>query len=74
MEGGNLCGNMLVDEGEECDCGTMVDSNGICMSDQCCNGTNCTLNANIQCRYVCLAMTLTDMMHGAWKKGVLIHV
>ena len=49
-ESTDLCGNYLLDEGEECDCG--VDhTNGICNSDHCCNATSCKLvsSPNVHC-------------------------
>ena len=45
------CGNNLLDDGEECDCGPSVNSNGLCRDDPCCNGTACML-ANVECRCV----------------------
>ena len=52
MEATDNCGNSLLDEGEECDCGLNYDDNGICRENSCCMGSNCTLNGDIQCRYV----------------------
>ena len=52
---GPFCGNGLVEEGEECDCGFENDC-----EDQCCNpkledgkgdpNVECTLKGNFQCR------------------------
>ena len=51
VDAGDLCQNGLVDEGEDCDCGTDYDeSTKLCNSDMCCNGSNCTLAPSIQCR------------------------
>ena len=52
VEEGNNCGNMLLDPGEECYCGSasnILDS-GVCRDNVCCFGRNCTLNSNVQCR------------------------
>eukprot|EP00164_Ancoracysta_twista_P007473 GFYU01010611.1.p1 GENE.GFYU01010611.1~~GFYU01010611.1.p1 ORF type:complete len:1138 (+),score=425.76 GFYU01010611.1:162-3575(+) len=38
------CGNGLVEEGEECDCGTSG-----CSDDPCCNPSNCTLKDGASC-------------------------
>ncbi|XP_064387720.1 disintegrin and metalloproteinase domain-containing protein 10-like isoform X3 [Halichondria panicea] len=47
----SLCGNNLLDEeeGEQCDCGPLVNSDGICTDNPCCNGTSCLLNMNVEC-------------------------
>lgn len=44
------CGNFVVDEGEDCDCGASYDINsGICMDDICCNGTSCRVAEGMEC-------------------------
>ena len=51
LPGDNMCGNRLIDEGEDCDCG--LDQrmpNGLCITDRCCNGTSCMLATNVACR------------------------
>ncbi|XP_036281099.1 LOW QUALITY PROTEIN: disintegrin and metalloproteinase domain-containing protein 20-like [Pipistrellus kuhlii] len=40
------CGNSLVEEGEECDCGTLQ----LCMKDPCCE-SNCTLRPGAACAF-----------------------
>lgn len=48
----DLCGNNLVDPGEDCDCGGMTNRfpNGTCMQDRCCNGTSCRTRSDVECR------------------------
>ncbi|XP_064387576.1 adhesion G protein-coupled receptor L3-like isoform X2 [Halichondria panicea] len=45
----SLCGNNLLDEaeGEQCDCGPLVNSDGICTDNPCCNGTSCLLTTSM---------------------------
>ena len=44
------CGNLLIDDGEYCDCGIDFDATtGICYDDHCCNGSSCMLAENVQC-------------------------
>ena len=52
VEADNLCGNNLVDPGEDCDCGGMMNrfANGTCMQDRCCNGTSCRTRSDVECR------------------------
>jgi len=49
-----ICGNMVVEEGEECDCGYADDDS--CLTDQCCFGRNdtigCTRRPGKNCRLV----------------------
>ena len=47
----SLCGNNLLDDGEDCDCGPDINQDGICIENVCCNGTSCLLNGNVECRY-----------------------
>lgn len=43
----DTCGNFLLDEGEECDCGVEFDDNTkLCFNDPCCNGSSCRI-ANV---------------------------
>ncbi|XP_078667750.1 disintegrin and metalloproteinase domain-containing protein 12-like [Branchiostoma floridae x Branchiostoma belcheri] len=42
--GGPVCGNGYVEQGEECDCGTVEECNSTC-----CNPTNCTLLSGAVC-------------------------
>lgn len=43
------CGNSLLDEGEDCDCGVDYDGNGRCTNDPCCNAMNCTVAKGAEC-------------------------
>ena len=43
------CGNGVVEEGEECDCGSN-DTAKCDMVDPCCNPGNCTLKEGAACR------------------------
>jgi disintegrin and metalloproteinase domain-containing protein 10 len=46
------CGNEVLDDGEDCDCGlgnANIRSDGICISDPCCNGTSCKLTNGVIC-------------------------
>ena len=43
------CGNYVVDDGEDCDCGIDIDTNGICNHDRCCNGTSCRVASGMAC-------------------------
>ena len=54
VDAGDLCGNSLVDPGEDCDCGGRDDLNadGLCLNDLCCNGTICALANTAICRSV----------------------
>ncbi len=58
VEAGDLCGNNLIDEGEACDCGPSrnLNQDGTCINNPCCNGANCTLSSNVDCRYVCVCV------------------
>ena len=49
-----MCGNRLIDEGEDCDCGSdqLMPGTGLCMNDLCCNGTSCRVADNVACRLV----------------------
>ncbi|XP_028279254.1 disintegrin and metalloproteinase domain-containing protein 8a [Parambassis ranga] len=42
--GGPVCGNAFLEQGEECDCGTVEEC-----KNPCCNATTCKLNAGAQC-------------------------
>lgn len=47
-ESNDTCGNYLLEEGEDCDCG--VDhTNGICNNDPCCNATSCKVVNGKEC-------------------------
>ena len=53
LPGDNMCGNRLLDEGEDCDCGSdQLTTDGLCMDDACCNGTSCRLATDRACRSV----------------------
>ena len=57
MEADDLCGNMIVDDGEDCDCGRDFDGDtGLCNNNLCCLGRNCTLDPMAECRYVCVSL------------------
>ena len=51
---GAVCGNMVVEEGEECDCGYIEDES--CKRDKCCIGRNetsgCKRKPGKECRFV----------------------
>ena len=51
---GAVCGNMVVEEGEECDCGYIEDES--CKTDNCCIGRNetsgCKRKPGKECRLV----------------------
>ncbi|XP_059821894.1 disintegrin and metalloproteinase domain-containing protein 12-like isoform X2 [Hypanus sabinus] len=44
LVGGPVCGNMYVEEGEECDCGKPEDCNDVC-----CQPSTCTFTAGAEC-------------------------
>lgn len=46
MYGGRQCGNGYLEEGEECDCGTVEEC-----SSPCCNANNCTLKIGAECAH-----------------------
>ena len=46
-----VCGNGIVEEGEECDCGSS-DAAECFLNDPCCTPGNCTLKAGADCRYM----------------------
>uniref|UniRef100_A0A1X7U7R3 Disintegrin domain-containing protein n=1 Tax=Amphimedon queenslandica TaxID=400682 RepID=A0A1X7U7R3_AMPQE len=51
---GDNCRNLLIDEGEECDCGLNFNQiTGLCYNDSCCNGSICQLavrnEASVDC-------------------------
>ena len=53
LPGDNMCGNRLLDEDEDCDCGSdQLMPNGLCIEDTCCNGTSCRLATDMPCRSV----------------------
>lgn len=39
------CGNKIVEDDEECDCGSLEE----CESDECCDGITCKLKVEAQC-------------------------
>eukprot|EP00118_Oscarella_pearsei_P004829 m.21210 g.21210 ORF g.21210 m.21210 type:complete len:880 (+) comp28150_c0_seq3:291-2930(+) len=43
---GPICGNGLIEDGEECDCGTSAECGQL---NACCNITTCTLQPGVQC-------------------------
>ncbi len=43
--GGGRCGNGIVDDGEDCDCG----SDTTCSDNPCCSSYTCRLNIDAQC-------------------------
>ena len=50
---GDNCRNLLLDSGEDCDCGRNFDqTTGVCNNDPCCNGSACRLVNGTQCRLV----------------------
>ena len=67
-----ICGNMVVEEGEECDCG--YDDDESCRQDHCCQGRpsksgsdntiGCKLYPDKTCRLVCqLDQVITKTNH-----------
>ncbi|NXG17898.1 ADAM8 protein, partial [Grallaria varia] len=44
LYGGPVCGNLFVERGEQCDCGTPEEC-----SDRCCNATTCQLREGAEC-------------------------
>ena len=46
-----VCGNGIVEEGEECDCGSS-DAAECFLNDPCCTPGNCTLKAGADCIYM----------------------
>ena len=71
-----ICGNMVVEEGEECDCG--YDDDESCRQDRCCQGRpsstesdsnnaiGCKLRPGKTCRLVCqLDHVITKTNHPA---------
>ena len=45
------CGNNIIDDGEECDCGSDGDAvTGNCTTDRCCNATSCLSRDDVDCR------------------------
>lgn len=59
-----FCGNGILEEGEQCDCGQT------CELDPCCLGDTCTLTPGSQCRYsvysVCVMCMHTCVHSVAW--------
>lgn len=54
------CGNQIVEEDEECDCGTSEE----CLNDPCCDSITCKLKTEAQCAAgMCCDMCKVSFMH-----------
>lgn len=62
---GAICGNMVVEQGEECDCGFAEDES--CKTDICCEGrsmdSGCTLLPGKNCRLVLFFVCVLSPTH-----------
>ena len=61
-----MCGNSVIDLGEECDCGSQGDTaTGDCPTDPCCNATSCLSSTDVECRYKSI---VHQILHKDWSE------